>query len=128
MPDAVRPYVSHCSLTNVSIGEVAPAEMVVCTEVAEHLPGSYSAALVALLTGCALRSIIFSAAKPGQWGDGHINCMPQAFWEDLFYRNGWTPNATVIARMKDEMSRSSRIMGSVPWIADNLVVFERGAG
>ncbi len=59
-----------------------------CLEVAEHLPASRSASLVADLTAHA-DAILFSAAPPGQGGAGHINERPYAVWQALFAQHGY---------------------------------------
>lgn len=59
-----------------------------CLEVAEHLPASRSASLVADLTAHA-DAVLFSAAPPGQGGAGHINERPYAFWQKLFAGHGY---------------------------------------
>lgn len=62
-------------------------DLVICLEVAEHLPPERAASFVADL--CRLSNIVlFSAAVPGQPGTGHINCQPPTYWRDLFAANG----------------------------------------
>jgi len=34
-------------------------------------------------------TVIFSAACPGQEGQGHINCQWPSYWQALFNRNGF---------------------------------------
>lgn len=60
-----------------------------CIEVAEHIPTSKSNMLVSNLTNATDDLIIFSAAKIGQGGTGHINCQNKEFWTDLFDEQGW---------------------------------------
>jgi SAM-dependent methyltransferase len=63
-------------------------DLVLSLEVGEHLPGQlafeYVRRLVDCLSPSGRRTILFSAAHPGQGGDGHINCQPKAYWLDLF--------------------------------------------
>ena len=58
-------------------------------EVAEHIPTKFSPKLVENLTNATDNIIIFTAAKPGQGGTGHINCQPKKFWLDLFAKKGF---------------------------------------
>ena len=58
-------------------------------EVAEHIPTQFSEKLVENLTNATDNVIIFTAAKPGQGGTGHINCQPKKFWLDLFAKKGF---------------------------------------
>ena len=60
-------------------------DIAVATEVAEHIPKFMANAFAKNLV--KLRGedgIFFTAAAPGQWGDGHINCQPQSYWVALF--------------------------------------------
>jgi hypothetical protein len=58
-------------------------DLALCLEAAEHLPEAAAPALVRALTDAA-PAIVFSAAIPGQGGDGHINEQPQSYWAGLF--------------------------------------------
>jgi SAM-dependent methyltransferase len=59
-------------------------DLVQSLEVAEHLPGSASAAFVALLVRHSHGLILFSAAPPGQGGENHINEQSYDFWRGHF--------------------------------------------
>jgi hypothetical protein len=58
-------------------------ELALCLEAAEHLPAAAAPALVRALTEAA-PVVVFSAALPGQGGDGHINEQPASYWARLF--------------------------------------------
>ena len=60
------------------------ADLVICLEVAEHLPGAHAGQLVSTLCGHAANRILFSSAPPGQSGTGHINLQPPDYWRKLF--------------------------------------------
>src|SRR5262249_716344 len=59
-------------------------DITISMEVAEHIPKSKANMLVKNLAEHARNGIFFTAAAPGQWGDGHINCQPKGYWEALF--------------------------------------------
>lgn len=63
-------------------------DLVIATEVAEHNPRQASSIFVSNVARSARRHIVFTAAGPGQWGDGHINCQPRKFWIHLFAEQG----------------------------------------
>lgn len=67
-----------------------PFDLAFCLEVAEHLPPAAADRLVEDLT---LRSdrIVWSAAIPGQGGDGHLNERPLEYWEERFRARGFAP-------------------------------------
>lgn len=64
-------------------------DLAICLEVAEHLPDSSAALLVAGLAQAP--TILFSAATPGQPGVNHINCQEHGYWHDLFATHGYDP-------------------------------------
>jgi SAM-dependent methyltransferase len=63
-------------------------DLAVCLEVAEHLPASRAAGLVADLTTMA-PSVLFSAAIPGPSGTHHINSQYLPYWVELFQGRGY---------------------------------------
>jgi SAM-dependent methyltransferase len=63
-------------------------DLAVCLEVAEHLPESRAAGLVADLTNIA-PCLLFSAAVPGPTGTNHINSQFLPYWIELFQRQGY---------------------------------------
>ena len=74
---------------------VAPADFVVCLEVAEHLPEYRARSFVAELCGRAKEAVIFSAAIPGQGGTGHVNEQWPDYWEALFAEAGFAMSGAV---------------------------------
>jgi SAM-dependent methyltransferase len=58
-------------------------DLALCLEVAEHLPAEAAEPLVRSLTAAA-PVVVFSAAIPGQGGDGHVNEQWPGYWADLF--------------------------------------------
>ena len=63
-------------------------DLVLCLEVAEHLPASMAHSLVKTLTKAA-PVIVFSAAIPGQGGTGHVNEQWPEYWRRLFAKEGF---------------------------------------
>ena len=65
-------------------------DLAMSLEVAEHLSPHRSDSLVADLCE-ASDVVIFSAAIPGQDGDGHQNEQWPSYWAERFIRNGYMP-------------------------------------
>jgi len=63
-------------------------DLAVCLEVAEHLQPESAENLIATLTG-ASDFVLFSAAVPYQWGEGHVNIRWPSYWSGLFEAAGY---------------------------------------
>jgi SAM-dependent methyltransferase len=100
-------------------------DLVISTEVAEHIPKKYSTTFVDNLARAGRRNILFSAAHPGQWGDRHINCQPREFWINLFERYDWVYNPVATDTFTHEVKNVPEIISTLPWMIDNFMVFSR---
>jgi len=68
---------------------VSPAyDLAISLEVAEHLPESRAKSFVSDLCDAA-PIVFFSAAIPGQGGNGHINEQWPLYWAEKFEKNGF---------------------------------------
>jgi hypothetical protein len=63
--------------------------VVLSLEVGEHLPRDRSWRYVDYISSTGVGIVYFSAARPGQGGEGHINCQPKGFWLRLFTQYGF---------------------------------------
>ena len=70
------------------------ADVVICLEVAEHIPTEGSDALVENITKYSSNHVVFSAAPPGQGGKNksHINEQPWKFWKTKFKAHNFSLN------------------------------------
>lgn len=64
-------------------------DLVVCLEVAEHLPIEFADNIIDILTVHS-DNILFSAALPMQHGQNHLNEQPFKFWVEKFNLRGYT--------------------------------------
>lgn len=96
-------------------------DLAYCFEVAEHLPPVLAEKLVAFVAGAAPR-VIWTAARPGQGGTGHINEQPKEHWIGLFekYGQGFDAEATekLIGAVKRHQVRAA-------WFGTNAIVLRR---
>lgn len=98
-----------------SLSDIPKADLVVCLEVAEHLPGSRAESFVAEL--CSLApTLFFSAAIPRQSGAGHIWLQWPSYWKQLFSRHGFSVSGSI----RDEFWEDDRI--EVWYIQNALLV------
>jgi hypothetical protein len=95
--------------------------LVLCIEVAEHLPGEKAQTLINNLTGLKANGghIILTAAAPGQPGTGHINCQSMPYWYNLAKNAGITFDTDKSFRVIDALGSVSKPLD----IAKNLMVF-----
>jgi hypothetical protein len=96
--DNDRRLVESSYLMRVDITRGAPidCDVILSLEVGEHIPAERAGAYVDYLVHCEPDAIYFSAARPGQGGEGHINCQIKAYWLKLFCERGYYfhPEAT----------------------------------
>lgn len=86
-----------------------------CLEVAEHLPATSAPALIDALCEAA-PAVLFSAAFPGQGGNGHISERPLADWARDFVSRGYVP----IDLVRRAVIGDERV---APWYRANLVLY-----
>ncbi|HMF68652.1 MAG TPA: class I SAM-dependent methyltransferase, partial [Phyllobacterium sp.] len=92
-------------------------DLVICVEVIDHLPAQSERVLVDSIVRHARDRILFSGARPGQPGVGHINCRPISYWLELFASYGWYPS------LFDSLA--PRALATFSWFRSNLVVLTR---
>ena len=102
-------------------------DLSISTEVAEHLPRRAARTFVGNVARHARKRVFFTAAQPGQWGDGHINCQPQEYWIQLFAGEGLNHDPRASVRLAAKARASEPINQSLPWLLDNIMMFERPA-
>lgn len=90
-------------------------DLALCLEVAEHLPEAAGPVLVASLVRHA-PVILFSAAIPGQGGEGHVNEAWPDRWRDLFAARGYACHDVLRAALWQEADIE-------PWYRQNLLLF-----
>lgn len=112
----------HCEIPFTAVDLSRPgsltgldgADMVVCLEVAEHLPPERGESFISELCDLA-PVVVFSAAIPGQGGVNHVNCQWQTWWAAKFQDRGrLTSRFLVESLWSDERVE--------PWYRQNLFV------
>lgn len=101
-------------------------DMVMSFEVAEHLHHSahqtFVKTIVDNLKSGGQHYVVFSAARPGQGGTGHVSCRPSSEWHDEFL--GYGVSYCDVLTMNLALL-NSRIFTPLNYFADNLMVFEK---
>lgn len=65
-------------------------DLVSCIEVAEHIEPKFADVLVDTITMHQAPHILFTAAPPGQGGQGHFNLKYKPYWIKKFKKRGYT--------------------------------------
>ena len=89
-------------------------------EVAEHLPPNLGTRLVRFLLETA-PTVVFTAAHPGQGGQGHINEQSREYWAHEFERAGGMLDTEATATLAALFSQRT----TLEWLAHNVQVFRR---
>lgn len=99
--------------------EIEAVDVAICMEVAEHIRAMAEAWLVWLL--CQFAPVtVFTAAPPGQGGNGHVNEQSMDYWIELFATAGRRPDQKA-TRQLSILWQSSESVES--WYYNNLMVF-----
>jgi SAM-dependent methyltransferase len=94
-------------------------DLALCLEVAEHLPAKVAAILIVNLTTHS-PVVLFSAAVPGQGGDGHVNEVWPSVWRELFKGRGFDCFDLLRGAIWEDREIE-------PWYRQNLLLFaDRG--
>ena len=97
------------------------ADIVICLEVAEHIDESAADLVAYQVARCVKKTLIWSAAQPGQGGIGHINCQPKEYWEEKLAAQGLIRDIELETRMLEFIVQGPH-MG---WFRNNVMLFTR---
>ena len=125
----LSPFISFGDVTT-KIETSQKYELAMSTEVAEHIPENKSDVLVDNLCNSSDKYILFTAARKGQGGTGHINCQDPEYWIEKFKEKGWSLNQSLVDKIRSNMSPSASTGDNnypMVWsfIYDNLMVFSK---
>jgi hypothetical protein len=73
---------------DVSLPGPGNFDMIMCIEVLEHFKEKRALEILDFIC-CSTSLVLFSAAIPGQFGEGHINCQRHGYWHAQFERRGF---------------------------------------
>jgi len=99
---------------------IARFDMVICTEVAEHLLPDYADILVDTICANSLRYVYFTAATPGQGGQFHFNEQPHEYWKQKFSARGYIYSKDITRRLRGELKSCVQ---KTRWLVRNSLIF-----
>lgn len=135
--DIACPDTLWTSPWDLTVPDLRPvrASLVLSWEVGEHLPAEAAETYVdnmvmALADDGDLAPtfrgpaswLVFTAAPPGQDGEGHINCQPQEFWRTLIEARGPLYDAEITDRIRETWRWAT---GPCFWYPQNVQVFRK---
>lgn len=91
--------------------------LAICLEVAEHVSEEKADRLIGLLTSKS-DIVLFSAAVPGQGGEGHVNEQWQDYWVEKFNKLGYD----AIDAIRPRVWKNTEVE---PWYRQNTIIFAR---
>ena len=98
--------------------------LVTCIEVAEHIPELYAGVFANSVCDHVERGglLVFTAAGPGQAGDGHVHTKPGDYWRTMFdnRRMSYREDYTTKLRLAWHLIPMPQM-----WLSANLQVFDR---
>ena len=97
-------------------------DLAMCIETGEHLQPEHHITLAETISRCA-PMVFWSAAPPGQGGEGHFGEMPKEYWIDLFSSFGYRiheANDQIVAAIQSDEAYTH-----CGWLKKNSVVFQR---
>lgn len=102
------------------------ADVVVSTEVAEHLPATCADRFIDIL--CAIsKNVVLTAAQPSPLSNAttdHVNEQPKEYWINKFKTHGFEYNETLSRKWSADWKASN----VVPWYVENLMVLHNTSG
>lgn len=100
--------------------ELKETDLSISLEVLEHIEAR-DAVKVAVTIAKHSNTLVFSAAHPGQGGEGHINCRAKEYWEGVFNAYGMELDTEDTARIVLHMVQGYH-MG---WLPMNVMVLKK---
>jgi SAM-dependent methyltransferase len=91
-------------------------DLVMCTEVVEHIPEIYEDVVFDNIAHHTHRYLVFSGATPGQGGTGHINEKPETYWFACLVRRGF--------KLLHAASVQTRLSSTLDWYVKNISIWE----
>jgi SAM-dependent methyltransferase len=99
---------------------VSVFDLVVCTEVAEHLPSRFADLLVANICRASRSLVYFTAATPGQGGHHHVNEQPHDYWIKKFARRGFQLDHAATTELRRTLADA---LHTAWWFTNNSMIF-----
>lgn len=115
------PFCDVMDITKDNCLTIYEPKTVISLEVGEHIPPEHSWDYISFISGQCPSMVLFSAAAPGQSGDGHINCQNKSYWTRRFQRFGFQYDGQATEEFLQFLIAGPH-MG---WLRNNAMIFHR---
>jgi len=114
---------TNAHIKNMSLFDLTDeiADVVLCLEVAEHIPHEQENEVVSKVASTVGKTLIWTAAALGQGGVGHINCKNKQEWADKLTAAGLVRNL----EKENALIQYAREGSHMGWFLNNLLYFEK---
>ena len=117
-PAELQPRLKAADLTQpLRLGHY---DLVICSEVAEHLEARHAGMLLDNICGNSAGSVFFTAATPGQGGFCHVNEQPHDYWIGMFAQRGFHLDAKSTSSLRCDLSQR---IHTIWWFTKNAFIF-----
>lgn len=124
MPKNIKTDVKIMDITQLH--NLGRFDLVISSEVAEHLPEEKAQIFITNLTNHASSIIYFTAAEPGQGGVDHINEQPHEYWIEKFNLNGFIFLKDKSKELRDYLQKNgNNVETPLRWFIWNSMVFKK---
>jgi SAM-dependent methyltransferase len=124
MPKNIKTDVKIMDITQLH--NLGRFDLVISSEVAEHLPEEKAQIFITNLTNHASSIIYFTAAEPGQGGVDHINEQPHEYWIEKFNLNGFIFLKDKSKELRNYLQKTWKQCRNAPrWFIWNSMVFKK---
>jgi glycosyltransferase involved in cell wall biosynthesis/2-polyprenyl-3-methyl-5-hydroxy-6-metoxy-1,4-benzoquinol methylase len=120
-PIEMRPRILQADITTWNPPEHSH-DLVICSEVAEHLDARHADKLVETITTAAKDTVFFTAATPGQGGHDHVNEQPHTYWIEKFQDHGFRYDHAKTEAVRLALRNAVK---TLHWFPANAIVFKR---
>ena len=100
-------------------------ETAISVEVLEHIHRKKMDKVIQNIQKMVQNRLILSVAKPGQWGDGHITCMPKSWWIGKISKLSFSFNRSLTQELNEAVKHNEVIVKEMSWILGNFLIFDK---
>lgn len=118
-PPEINDAITVADLT-APLAHIGVFDLVICTEVAEHLPASFADVLVANVCRASRSLVYFTAAIPGQGGHHHVNEQPHDYWIKKFARRNFQLDHAATIELRCTLADA---LHTAWWFTNNSMIF-----